>query len=80
MSTDTQARLGKAGPLPDGQPGGAEEFGDLVATKPLGLSALDRLLAIASAIEAAGAQPITDDEIEVEVQAMRAPPGGGDVG
>jgi hypothetical protein len=35
-------------------------------------AALDRLLAIAPALEAAGAPPMTEDEIQAEVDAVRA--------
>jgi hypothetical protein len=36
------------------------------------LAALDRLLAIAPALVAAGSPPMTDDEIAAEVKAVRA--------
>jgi len=42
----------------------------LLSTQPFE-AALDRLFAIAPAIEAAGAPPITDEEILAEVEAVR---------
>ena len=49
-----------------------EDFVDFLATKAKKRSALDRLLAIAPALEAAGAKPVTEEEIAAEVKAARA--------
>lgn len=61
-----------------------EDFVDFIATKDRRRAAIDRLLAIAPAIEAAGIPPMTEDEIQAEVDAVRAErrqarakPGGG---
>jgi hypothetical protein len=47
-------------------------FVEFVAQRQTKQAALKRLLAIAPALEAAGAEPITDEEIEAEIQAVRA--------
>jgi hypothetical protein len=49
-----------------------EDFVEFLATKARKRVAMDRLLAIAPALEAAGATPITEDEIASEVDATRA--------
>jgi hypothetical protein len=49
-----------------------EDFVDFLASKTRRLAALDRLLAIAPALEAAGASPITEEEVQAEVDAARA--------
>ena len=49
-----------------------EDFVEFLATKSKKRVALDRLLAIAPALEAAGAPPIDDGEIAAEVKAARA--------
>ncbi|MGH7046479.1 MAG: DUF2281 domain-containing protein [Stellaceae bacterium] len=49
-----------------------EDFVDFLAAKTRREAALDRLFAIAPALEAAGAPPITEDEIQAEVDAVRA--------
>jgi sensor domain CHASE-containing protein len=49
-----------------------ENFVEFLAAKARRRSALDRLLAIAPALEAAGAQPMSEDEIAAEVDAARA--------
>ena len=46
-----------------------EDFVEFLASKR---SALDRLLAIAPALEAAGAAPMNEDEIAAEIDAARA--------
>ncbi len=48
------------------------DFVEFLAGRQAKQAALNRLLAIAPALEAAGAEPITDEEIEAEVQAARA--------
>jgi hypothetical protein len=49
-----------------------EDFVEFLATNARKRSALDRLLAIAPAVEAAGAAPMSEDEIAAEVKAARA--------
>ena len=49
-----------------------EDFVEFLVTKTRKRSALDRLLAVAPALEAAGAQPMSEDEIAAEVDAVRA--------
>ncbi len=48
-----------------------EDFVEFLAAKTNRRAALDRLLAIAPALEAAGVAPMTDDEIAAEVKAAR---------
>lgn len=48
-----------------------ENFVEFLATKARKSSALDRLLAIAPALEAAGAAPMSADEIAAEIDAAR---------
>lgn len=49
-----------------------EDFMDFLARKEARSAALDRLLMIAPALESAGVQPITEDQIDAEIQATRA--------
>ena len=49
-----------------------EDFVEFLAAKSRKNAALDRLLAIAPALEAAGVPPISDEEIAAEVKAARA--------
>ena len=49
-----------------------EDFVEFLAAKSKKRAAIDRLLAIAPALEAAGVEPITEDEIADEVRAARA--------
>ena len=49
-----------------------EDFVEFLVTKTRKRSALDRLLAVAPALEAAGAQPMSEEEIAAEVDAVRA--------
>ena len=48
-----------------------EDFMDFIAAKRSRQAAWDRLLSIAPALEAAGVQPMTEDEVIAEVQAIR---------
>ncbi len=70
--TNAQALIDKIKTLPPERLGEVEDFVDFIAAKSRRLAALDRLLAIAPALEAAGAPPITEDEIQAEVDAVRA--------
>lgn len=49
-----------------------EDFVEFLAGKAERRAALDRLLAIAPALEAAGVAPMTEGEIAAEVKAARA--------
>jgi hypothetical protein len=72
MPADTQALIEKIEALPAERRAEVEDFVDFIATKTRRLAALDRLLAIAPALEAAGAPPMTEEEIAAEVEAVRA--------
>lgn len=49
-----------------------ESFVGYLESKTLRRAALDRLLSIAPALEAAGAAPMSEQEIQAEVDAVRA--------
>ena len=70
--TDAQALLEKIKALPVERIAEIEDFVEFIAAKTRRLAAMERLLAIAPALEAAGAPPITEDEIQAEVEAVRA--------
>lgn len=70
--SDAQALLQKIRDLPPERLSEVEDFVDFLAAKSTRLAALDRLFAIAPALEAAGAPPISEDEIQAEVDAVRA--------
>ena len=72
MPAITQALIEKIEALPAERRAEIEDFVDFIATKTRRLAALDRLLAIAPALEAAGAPPMTEEEIAAEVEAVRA--------
>jgi len=72
MPADTEALLAKIQALPADRLAEVEDFVDFVATKTRRLTALDRLLAIAPALEAAGAPPMTEEDIAAELEAVRA--------
>jgi len=71
MAADTQSLFTKIQELPAAQLAEVEDFVDFILTKTRRLGALDRLLAIAPALEAAGAPSLTEDEINAEVAAVR---------
>jgi hypothetical protein len=68
----SQILLQKIQALPPERLGEVEDFVDFLNAKSQRLAAFDRLLAIAPALEAAGAAPITEEEIQAEVDAVRA--------
>ncbi len=72
MPTDTDGLIEKIRALPDEQIAAVEDFVEFLSAKARRQAALDRLFAIAPALEAAGAEPITEDEILAEVEAARA--------
>ncbi len=49
-----------------------EDFVEFLAARSSRRAAMDRLLAIAPALAAAGAEPVTDEAINAEVKAVRA--------
>ena len=72
MASDTQSLIEKIRALPAEKIAEVEDFVDFLAGKSRRLEALDRLLAIAPALEAAGAPPLSEEEIMAEVRAVRA--------
>lgn len=72
MPADVQTLVDKIQSLPADRRAEVEDFVDFLASRTRRLAALDRLLAIAPALEAAGAAPMTEDEIAAEVAAARA--------
>ena len=69
---DTRSLLEKIRALPQERIAEVEDFVDFLAGKARRKDALDRLLAIVPALESAGAPPLSDDEIDAEVKAVRA--------
>ena len=67
-----QTLISKISTLSPQQVAEVEDFVEFLATRARKRAALDRLLAIAPALEAAGAEPLSDDEIAAEVEASRA--------
>jgi hypothetical protein len=49
-----------------------EDFVDFLTSRAKKRLALDKLLAIAPALEAAGVEPLSEEEIDAEVKAARA--------
>lgn len=72
MSSNEQVLFEKLKALPIEQRAEVEDFMDFLAAKSRKRSALDRLLAIAPALEAAGIEPMSEEEIDAEVKAVRA--------
>lgn len=72
MPANTQALIDKIQALPVERQAEVEDFVEFLSAKARRQEALDRLFAIAPAIEAAGAPPITEEEILAEVEAVRA--------
>lgn len=72
MAVDTKALIEKIEALPAERIVEVEDFVEFLSAKARREAALDRLLGVAPAIEAAGAPPITEDEIMAEVKLVRA--------
>jgi len=72
MSANPDVLYEKLKALPPQRRAEVEDFMDFLARKEARTAALDRLLAIAPALEAAGLPPMTEDEIQAEIQAARA--------
>lgn len=71
-ATIEQNLMSKIRTLSPQQVAEVEDFVEFLAAKTSKRSALDRLLAIAPALEAAGAEPTSEDEIAAEIDAARA--------
>lgn len=69
---NAQALIEKIEALPPERIAEVEDFVEFLSAKTRRQAALDRLLAIAPALEAAGAPPIAEAEIVAEVEAIRA--------
>lgn len=72
MSSSEQALFDKLKALPPQQRAEVEDFVDFLTAKARKRAAMDRLLAIAPALEAAGVEPMSDEEINAEIKAARA--------
>jgi hypothetical protein len=69
---DTHDLLVKIQSLPAERIAEIEDFVDFLAAKTRRLAAMDRLLAVVPALESAGMPPMTEDEIQAEVDAVRS--------
>lgn len=67
-----EALISKIKKLSPQQVAEVEDFVEFLAAKAARHAALDRLLAIAPALEAAGVAPMSEEEIATEVKAARA--------
>jgi Protein of unknown function (DUF2281) len=67
-----QALVSKIKTLSPQQVAEVGDFVEFLATKAARRAALDRLFAIAPALDAAGVDPMSEDEIATEVKAARA--------
>ncbi|MGB7991729.1 MAG: DUF2281 domain-containing protein [Candidatus Methylophosphatis roskildensis] len=72
MSPTEQVLIEKIRTLSPQQVAEVENFVEFLAAKAARRAALDRLLAIVPALEAAGVEPMSDEEIAAEVKAARA--------
>ena len=71
-ATVEQSLMSKIRTLSPQQVAEVEDFVEFLAAKAKKRAALDRLLAIAPALQAAGAEDISEDEIAAEIDAARA--------
>lgn len=69
--TVEQSLMSKIKALSPQQLAEVEDFVEFLAAKSAKRAAFDRLLAIAPALEAAGVEPMSEDEIAAEVRASR---------
>lgn len=67
-----QSLMSKISTLSPQQVAEVENFVEFLAAKAKKRAAIDRLLAYAPALEAAGIEPMSEDEIAAEVNASRA--------
>ncbi len=70
--SNAQALMRKIEALPPERFSEFEDFVDFLTAKTRRPAALDRLPAIAPALDAAGVPPMTEDESQAEVDAVRA--------
>jgi hypothetical protein len=70
--TVEQVLISKIRTLSPQQVAEVEDFVEFLAAKSRRREAFDRLLAVAPALEAAGVEPMSEDEIDAEVRAARA--------
>jgi urease accessory protein UreF len=70
-ATVEQSLVEKIRALSPQQVAEVEDFIEFLTSKARKRAALDRLLAIAPALEAAGAEPLTEEDIAAEVAAAR---------
>jgi len=71
-ATVEQNLMSKIRTLSPQQVAEVEDFVEFLATKARKRNALDRLLAVAPALEAAGAASMSEEEIAAEIDAARA--------
>ncbi len=71
-ATVEQALLSKIRSLSPQHVAEVEDFVEFLTAKSQKTAALDRLLAIAPALEVAGQPPMSEDEIAAEIDAARA--------
>jgi hypothetical protein len=71
-ATVEQVLIAKIKALSPQQVAEVVDFVEFLAAKSAKRAAFDRLLAIAPALEAAGVEPMSEDEIAAEVKAARA--------
>lgn len=71
-ATFEQALMSKIRTLSPQQVAEVDDFVEFLAARSKKSAALDRLLAIAPALEAAGTLPMSEDEIAAEIKAARA--------
>jgi hypothetical protein len=71
-ATVEQALMSKIRTLSPQQLAEVDDFVEFLAARSKKSGALDRLLAIAPALEAAGTLPMSEDEIAAEIKAARA--------
>ena len=72
MAMSDELLIEKLKTLPPEKRAEVEDFVEFLAMKSRRLAAIDRLLAIAPALEAAGVPPMTEEEINAEIKAARA--------
>ncbi len=70
--SDSEALLRKIQALPPESAAEVEDFIEFISARARRRAAMDRLLALAPALESVGAPPLTDAEIEAEIDAARA--------
>ena len=70
-STSEQTLISKIRTLSPQQLAEVEDFVEFLAAKAQKRLALDRLLVIAPALQAVGAEPMSEDDIAAEVKAAR---------